>query len=399
MDIVKQKIRQAAGILKELKIDAWLVFVRETMMMADPVMPLVVGRHAVWQSFFIYTSRGDAIAVVGNFDRELFTQDGRFTEVICYTESARTTIREVLARFDPAAIAVNYSLDNPAADGLTHGMYLLLREYLAGTPYADRLVSAQEVCARLRSRKLPEEIALIGNAAKAACDVWDETIALISSGMTEKQIAAIVDDCITRRGGTNSFSTIVNAGDKSAPGHGMPSDAVLSPGDLLHVDFGARLNDYCSDLQRLVYFCRPGESAPPPELDQAFTTVHSIISETAKVSRPGALGWEIDTLARTMLTDNGYPEYQHALGHQLGRDAHDGGAIIGPRWDRYGSTPFIPLEAGNAFTLELEIMLPGIGCVGLEEDVVITDSGARFLCPRQEKLNIRGWESEMRENP
>jgi Xaa-Pro aminopeptidase len=389
MDIVKQKISQATGLLQELNIDAWLVFVRETMMMADPVMPLVVGHHAVWQSFFIYTRGGDAIAIVGNFDRELFTQGGRFTEVVCFTESARTAIREVIARLNLAAIAVNYSLDDPAADGLTHGMYMLLQEYLSGTPYSQRLVSAQELCAKLRSRKVPDEIDLIAKAAEAACDVWAVAIDSISPGMTEKQIAAVVDDCLIRRGGTNSFSTIVNAGDKTAPGHGMPSDAVLAPGDLLHVDFGVRLNDYCSDLQRLVYFRKPGELALPAELDRAFNTVHSIISETAKVSRPGALGWEIDAVARKMLVENGYPEYQHALGHQLGRDAHDGGAIIGPKWDRYGSTPFIALETGNAFTLELEIMLPGIGCVGLEEDVVISEQGARFLCPRQEKLMVR----------
>ena len=389
MDIVKQKISQATGILRELNIDAWLVFVRETMMMADPVMPLVVGRHAVWQSFFIYSRKGDAIAVVGNFDRELFTQGGRFTEVVCFTESARTAIREVIARLDPATIAVNYSLDNPAADGLTHGMYLLLQDYLTGTPYAQRLVSAQELCARLRSRKAPDEINLIARAAETACDAWAEAVGSISTGMTEKQIAAVVDDCIARRGGANSFTTIVNAGDKSAPGHGMPSDAVLTPGDLLHVDFGVRLNDYCSDLQRLIYFRKPGESALPSELDRAFNLVNSIISETAKIARPGAPGWEIDAVARKMLVEDGYPEYQHALGHQLGRDAHDGGAIIGPRWDRYGSTTSMALEAGNAFTLELEIMLPGIGCVGLEEDVVITEQGTRFLCPRQEKLMVR----------
>ena len=90
-----------------------------------------------------------------------------------------------------------------------------------------------------------------------------------------------------------------------------------------------------------------------------------------------------------MLTDNGYPTYQHALGHQLGRDVHDGGALIGPKWERYGITPTIELEANNVFTLELEIVLPGIGCVGLEEDVCVTESGARFLGPRQMELDIK----------
>ncbi|RME25847.1 MAG: M24 family metallopeptidase, partial [Candidatus Zixiibacteriota bacterium] len=92
--------------------------------------------------------------------------------------------------------------------------------------------------------------------------------------------------------------------------------------------------------------------------------------------------------ARQELRDHGYPEYEHALGHQLGRSVHDGGGILGPRWERYGRTPEIELETGNVFTLELEINLPGVGCVGLEEDVHVTGRGAEFLCPRQMELRI-----------
>jgi Xaa-Pro aminopeptidase len=101
------------------------------------------------------------------------------------------------------------------------------------------------------------------------------------------------------------------------------------------------------------------------------------------------VGHEIDTAARQALEREGFDVYQHALGHQLGRAVHDGGAIVGPRWSRYGRSSVEPLEENNVFTLELEIMLPDIGCVGLEEDVVITASGAEFLCPRQMELTIK----------
>ena len=104
--------------------------------------------------------------------------------------------------------------------------------------------------------------------------------------------------------------------------------------------------------------------------------------------KPGARGFEIDAEAREMLKENGFDVYQHALGHQLGRDVHDGGALIGPKWERYGNAPMIPLELNNIFTLELEIILPGIGCVGLEEDIIVTENGAEYLCPRQTELVI-----------
>lgn len=386
MDMIKQKIDQTFTLLKELDIDLWLICVRETSLMSDPILPILIGEDATWQSFFLFSRDGKARALVGNLDRDIFT--ARFDEVLTYTEGAGDAFRDLIKKIDPQKIALNYSLDNNAADGLTHGMYLNLVAYLEGTPYKDRIISASDICSRIRSRKLPEEVELISLAAQQSCVAWDNAARLIGPGMTEIEIAAVVDKEIAKRGGTNSFDTIVNAGDKTSPGHGQPTEAILEPGDLLHVDFGMKLNDYCSDLQRLIYFCKPGEKSAPDELTKAFELVHRIISEAAAMCVPGRTGFEIDSLARKMLTENNYPEYQHALGHQLGRAAHDGGAIIGPRWKRYGSTPDQPLESGNAFTLELEIMLPKIGCVGLEEDVVIEAGGARFLCRRQEKLII-----------
>lgn len=357
-------------------------------MMADPVLPLVVGEDATWQSFFLYTREGKAYALVGNFDHELFTRGGHFDEVVTFTQNAQEPFCRLIEKIDPRKIAVNFSIDNPAADGLTHGMYTMLTQYLASTPYGKRLVSAEEIISRLRSRKLDDEVDLLSQAAVTATDVWDDTLGTIETGMSEIEIARLIDENMIRRQATNSFHTIVNAGDKSSPGHGRPSEAILEPGDLLHIDFGARLDNYCSDIQRLAYFKKPGRSELPDELARAFYLVRDIITETAAACQPGIQGWEIDAIARTMLIDNGYPEYQHALGHQLGRDAHDGGAVLGPEWERYGVTPMIPLEKGNVFTLELEIILPGIGCVGLEEDVVLEDDCVRFLCPRQEELIV-----------
>ncbi len=389
MDIVKAKINQAIELLKDLNLDSWLIFVRETPMMADPALPLVVGIHVVWQSFFLFSRHGDAIAVVGNFDEEDFRRSGRFTEVISYTEGVSQDIRKVLDRIDPKQIAINYSTNNVASDGLSHGMYLLLEEYLKKTPFAQRLVSSEDLISQLRSRKLPQEIEAVEKAAVAANEAWNAVVEKIKPGMTELEIGALIDDAIVSTGGELAFPTIVNAGDKTRPGHSSPTKAKLTPGDLLHVDFGVKRDDYCSDIQRLLYVRRPKQSAPPPELTEAFDMVKNIITETATMCRPGVKGFEIDGLARQMLDENGFPEYEHALGHQLGRDVHDGGALIGPRWERYGVTPNVPLEEDNVFTLELEINLPGIGCVGLEEDVCVTDKGARFLSPRQMELSVK----------
>ena len=388
MKIVQDKINQTFDILNELNIDCWIIFVRESTMSPDPAMPMVVGHDVTWQSFFIYTRNREAIALVGNFDQDNFIRSGCFTEVKTYTEDASTEIQAILDIIKPAKIAVNYSTDNVAADGLSHGMFLLLQKYLSGSPFVERLVSSEPLLSKLRSRKLPEEISRVRTAAELANEVWTKTFADLREGMTEEQVGSIIDYYILNSKNKISFPTIVNAGAKTSPGHSLPTDAKLAGGDLLHVDFGIKYKEYCSDIQRLAYFRKPAEKNVPPELTEAFDLVVDIISATGKMCKPGACGFEIDAEAREMLKENGFEVYQHALGHQLGRDVHDGGALIGPKWERYGNAPMIPLELNNIFTLELEIILPGIGCVGLEEDIIVTENGAEYLCPRQTELVI-----------
>ncbi len=389
MGIVKDKIEQAADILNELDIDLWLIFVRETDMMADPSLPIVVGHKVVWQSAFLYTRYGDTIAMVGNYDALDFERSGRFREVIPYVEDCGKEIRRMIEKIDPKNIALNYSKDDTASDGLAHGMFLLLNEYLKGTPYPERFISSEKIISLLRGRKTPQEIKLISSAAFLATDVWNKSLKEIKTGMTEKEIAVLIDNNIKELGSTNSFDTIVNAGAKTSPGHGHPTDAVLEPGDLLHIDFGATVEGYCSDIQRLAYFKKENETGPPKNLTGAFNKVKSIIDETSKLYLPGKKGHAIDAVARKMLREDDYEEYQHALGHQIGRSVHDGAAIVGPRWKRYGNTPDIPLELNNTFTVELGIELDGIGYVGLEEDLAVTEKGGKFLCPRQTELIIK----------
>jgi Xaa-Pro aminopeptidase len=171
-------------------------------------------------------------------------------------------------------------------------------------------------------------------------------------------------------------------------GHVSPGEQTIEKGRLVHVDFGVRAGGYCSDLQRMWWISEHGEGPPEPVL-HAFRAVVDAITRSADALRPEAAGWEIDQVARDWLTSQGFDEYEHALGHQVGRAAHDGGgATLAPRWERYNETPYQRVEVGNVFTLEPSVFLPDWGIIALEEMVLVTAHGCEFLSTPQRELPI-----------
>ena len=388
MELTAQKIDQAIAVLQELGIDLWLTIARESQSVPDPVLPLIVGQEVIWLSAFFITRAGRTVALVGSADAPDYQRSCLYQEVVTYKTDVGEAVRKIVADIDPRHIAVNYSPTNYTADGLSHGLYCQLMDWLAHTDFSDRVISADEIIARVRGRKNAMEIERIGEAAQMAHLCWEKVLPEIQLGMTEIAIARLFDEAMAAMDCRPSFETIVNAGAKTAPGHGSPTEAVIEGGDLLHVDFGVLHNGYCSDIQRVAYFCRESESAPPAELTAAFGLVREIIDRTAQMYRPGVLGHTIDAVAREMLKADGHPVFDHGLGHQLGRAVHDGAAIVGPLWPRYGRLGAIPLEANNTFTVELGIPLEGIGYMGLEEDLIVTPEGGRFLGPRQLELPV-----------
>ncbi len=390
--LLHEKADQAQALLAETGLDCWLTFARETVVSPDPGVELVVGSDVTWDSAFIFGRGGERIAIVGRYDAPNIRAGGVFGEVIGYDEGISGPLVAALRRLDPRQIGLNYSVDDKTADGLTHGMWLLLNAILRDTPYAARLTSAAPLLGKLRARKSPTEVARI----RAAITTTEEIVGLVAGqirpGASEAQIAAFVHDQFRSRGLPSAWSwdgcPIVNSGPASEPGHTAPRDDILvEPGHLVHMDLGVQQEGYCSDIQRMWYVRRPGEDEPPPVLRRAFATVIQAIEAAAAALKPGVQGYEIDTIAREVVVDAGYEEYKHALGHGLGRACHDGGTLLGPRWERYGKTPEGVVEAGNVFTLELGVATEA-GYVGVEEDVLVTESGCEFLSSFQRELML-----------
>ena len=391
--LVQEKVQQAIGILQEMDVDMWLTFVRETSAGGDPILPLIYGLDLTWQSALILCRSGERIAIVGRFEAEAARRTGAYDEVIQYDHSVQPELLGVIERLKPRQIAINHSIDDVHADGLSYGMYQLLCKYLDGTPYRSRLVSAEKLHSALRGRKTAQEIERIRAAIRTTQTIFERTFDFIQVGMSEIEISDFMHAQLDGLRIAPAWDLIncptVNNGPDSIIGHVGPTELKISPGHIVHFDFGVMQEGYCSDIQRVVYFCRPGEKTPPPEVLHAFNTVRKAIQGAFQSMKAGVTGKSIDQVARRTILEAGYPEFPYATGHQVGRVVHDGAGILGPEWERYGATPNYLLEPGQVYTIEPGLALSGYGYLGLEEDVLVTEDGAEYLGEPQTELIIK----------
>ena len=386
--LVREKLDQAGAILQEQQVDAWLTFVRETSLTPDPCLDLILGMDMVWQSAFIVTRTGERIAIVGLHDAENVRATGGYTTIKTYVQGIGDELARTLTELNPSQLALNYSESDVAADGLGHGLYRLLERYLADTDLSDRFISAEGIISALRGRKSPGEMERIRTAIATTQSIFQAVGDFARPGMTELEVAGYAHQLASERSlGTAwdwDYCPTVSCGPDSPVGHGGPTDRyTVQPGTLMHMDFGVKENDYCADLQRVWYVRHGEQDAPPEAVARGFEAAHSALLAGFEALKPGALGWQVDAAARQTLVDAGYPEYQHAFGHHVGRQAHDGATVLGPRWERYGQTPYGVIEAGNVFAIELGVAVEGYGYIGLEENVVVGEGGAQWLSDPQ----------------
>jgi Xaa-Pro aminopeptidase len=315
-------------------------------------------------------------------------------EVVGYTDSIREALRSTLECMNPRRIAINYSAADVMADGLTFGMHQLLCEYLEGTPFPKRFESSESVVTALRSRKSASEIEAVRGAVEETLSIFEDVTRFLRPGLMEKDVAEFILKRTRERGLEPAWDPescpAVFTGPESAGAHAMPTGRTIEPGHLMNIDFGVRKNGYVSDLQRTWYFLKNGEKQAPPDARKGFITIRDAIRRSSEALKPGAEGWAVDKIARDLITAAGYSEYPHALGHQVGRKAHDGGGLLAPKWDRYKNLPYVKVEPEQVYTLEPRLTVEGRGVATVEEIVVVTENGCRFLSKPQEELIIIG---------
>jgi len=323
--------------------------------------------------------RGSTSAVLITMDKALFLCDFRYAEQagdqVCgdfereevkgdFVKRAGERLADVGAAeiaFEPASVTVSDLLTMQEACG---------RE----------LKPAPDIVSALRAVKTADEVEKIRAAQYLAEGVLADLLKSVEEGTTERELAASFDYEFKRRGaGGASFDTIALFGPRSSLPHGEPSSKSLCLGDVVLLDFGCRLDGYCSDLTRTYAFGR----IPGVWFEEAYDltlTAHRIAVEAV---RPGISCRELDAVARDLICDAGYGEYfGHGLGHGVGIEIHEA-----PRVNHETETL---LEPGMVITIEPGVYLPGQGGIRIEDLVVVTEDGIQNLTTAPKELRVLG---------
>lgn len=225
-----------------------------------------------------------------------------------------------------------------------------------------------EVVETLRAVKDHGEVAAIRRAVQMAEAALDRTLAALAPGLTEREVAGILERHLREAGSeAHPFPSIVASGPRSALPHARAGERVLTLGDFVLLDFGAVADGYCSDITRTVVL---GPSSVAQR--EVYEIVREANRRASGAVRAGMRGMAADALARDYIDACGYGDaFGHSLGHGIGLEVHEA-----PRLAR---TVEAPLAAGMVVTIEPGIYRPGWGGVRIEDDVLLTVDGGEVL--------------------
>ena len=228
----------------------------------------------------------------------------------------------------------------------------------------------------IRSIKDESELATIKTAASISTRALRQTLPYIKPGVTESELAGMLDFQIRKLGARNSFETIVAFGPNGSRPHHQPGTKKLKKKDAVLIDFGAKYKGYCSDITRC--FVIGGMTAL---YRRVYDVVEQAQAATIQAIRPGVEITELDAIPRQVIKESGLPVYAHGSGHGFGLFIHE--------------TPFLKpdgkgkLQPGQVLTIEPGIYMPGKLGIRIEDDILVTETGHKILtrqCPHSPLL-------------
>lgn len=230
------------------------------------------------------------------------------------------------------------------------------------------LTPAQTLLDDLRAAKDEEELDIMRRAQEITDEAFKAILNFIRPGLTEREIAARLVYELMRRGGEKmSFDPIVAAGPNGSRPHAVPGDQVVDTGMFITMDFGCKVEGYCSDMTRTVALGQPTE-----EMEKVYAAVLAAQKAGINAARAGITGREVDEAARRCLREEGYEEYfTHSFGHSLGIDIHES-PNASPSESRV-------LPVGAVISAEPGVYLPGRFGVRIEDVLILREGGCEDI--------------------
>jgi Xaa-Pro aminopeptidase len=230
---------------------------------------------------------------------------------------------------------------------------------------------------KMREVKDSDEVARIEKSQSVTEKALKEASKNFKEGMSEQEIASEIEYYM-RRGGAEAyaFENLVASGPRAVYPHGIPTTRRVGGGEEVVLDLGVKVNGYCSDMTRTVFFGKPEK-----DMIQIYDAVLESQMAALHVARPGIKGKELDSIAREVLNKAGYGRYfGHGLGHGVGIVVHEG-----PTINTRGEEALVP---GNVITIEPGVYIPRLGGVRIEDMIVITKKGSRGLTKFRKEILI-----------
>lgn len=359
----RQRIEKARVLMAENKIDALFM---------EGGTSLKYFSKARWghsERLFamILPLKGDIFYIAPKFEEARAKEQTGNAAVYCWeeNESPYELIKKVLKEKD----MLN------ATFGIEEATRFFVTENLQKTISTLKIKSGTPVTAGCRSQKTASEIQLMQIANNITAEVYKFAVKQLKADMTEHEFGNIISDLFGEFGVEGG--ALVLFGEASAYPHGLVKEVRLKENDVVLMDGGCSVEGYDSDITRMAVFGKPTD-----KMNKNLELVRKAQDAGLKAAKPGVEAWTVDAAARKVITDNGYgPDYKyftHRLGHGIGMDGHEWHYLV-------GGNKYI-LKSGNMFSNEPGIYIPGEFGIRLEDEMLITGTGATLLLPQQDSF-------------
>ena len=389
--------------MRENGIDMWLVMMKEGHY--DPLYDDLGRGYPQRVAYYVFTDRGGPRVERAALGLEGATLEGCGVYDIV---SGETDIKTFVAERAPKKIGVNMSEEMGGADGLSHSAYLELTKTL-GEPWASRIVSAEKLVSAFRSRRVASEVAAFAEAGRLSREIAERALSneVVRPGVTTlEDVAWWMQDRLLERGLGSSFdmpSVYITGPDGI---EATSNRRVIQRGDLVVIDWGVCVMNFCTDMKRMAYVLKPGEGSAPGGIQHAFDQALKVREVVRASIKPGhradetlkIINQNVDAAGFAVMATFNKPtataKTEVFVGcHSVGNLGHDIGpsiAFFNPLRLTFEIKPmtFLSLEffawTGAPEWGGKKVRIP------LEDDILVTDRGAEWLYPANSRILLIG---------